>query len=194
MRQNALILTAFSALALAGCASRAPMADVTRFHLSESITRGTVQILPPPTNIATELNVRAATAVITTELDALGFRPVDVPSSTYVATFRIDETSQQGPPKQSPFSIGIGGGTAGRNVGIGGGVNLPVGRGRPGDTIRTTLLILDIKTRSDDKIVWEGRASRVTNAKSENPLPGLARALLTGFPGPSGQMVQVPAQ
>ncbi|WP_416907956.1 MAG: DUF4136 domain-containing protein [Polymorphobacter sp.] len=191
MRSPVFIL---AALVLGGCVSSPPMADVTRFHLGQPISRGTVQVVAPPTDIATELNIRAASAAIATELEGLGFRPVDTASSVYVATFRVDETSQQGPPKQSPFSVGIGAATGGRNVGIGGSVNVPVGRDRPGDTIRTTLLILDIRTRDDAKVVWEGRASRITNAKAENPLPGLARALFAGFPGPSGQMVQVPTQ
>ncbi len=181
-------------LLLAGCTTSAPMADVTRFHLGQPIPKDTVQIVAPAADIATQLNIAAAKSAIATELEGLGFRPVDVATSAYVAAFRIDETSQQGPPKPSPFNIGIGGATGGRNVGIGGSVNIPVGNSRPGDTIRTTLLILDIKRRSDNSVVWEGRASRITNAKSPNPLPGLARALFTGFPGPSGQMIQVPAK
>lgn len=191
MRQ---ILLPITLLLLAGCATSAPMADVTRFHLGQSIPQDTVQIVAPPADITTQLAIAAAGSAIATELEGLGFRPVDLDTSAYIAAFRIDETSQQGPSKPSPFNIGIGGVTGGRNVGIGGGVNVPVGRSRRGNTIRTTLLILDIKRRSDNSVVWEGRSSRITSAKSVNPLPGLARALFAGFPGTSGQMVQVPAK
>jgi hypothetical protein len=191
MRQ---ILLSVTLLLLAGCTTSAPMADVTRFHLGQPIPVDTVQIVSPAADITTQLNISAAKSAIATELEGLGFRPVDVATSAYIASFRMDETSQQGPPKPSPFSVGIGGGTGGGNVGVGGSVNVPVGSSRPGDTIRTTLLILDIKRRSDNSVVWEGRASRITNAKSANPLPGLVHALFTAFPGPSGQMVQVPTK
>lgn len=170
------------------------MADVTRFHLGRAIAADTVQIIAPVADITNQLNTMAAKSAIAAELEGLGFKPVDASTSAYVASFRIDETSQQGPPKPSPFSIGIGGGTGSRNVGIGGSVNVPVGNSRPGETIRTTLLTVDIKRRSDSSVIWEGRASRLTNAKSPNPMAGLASALFSNFPGPSGQLVQVPVK
>lgn len=189
-----LLITAM--LALAGCATTsAPMADVTRFHLGTPIPTDTISIITPA---GTSLEAQSQGGAIAAELTRLGFRPVEGNASAYVATWKVEQTTQQGPPKPPRFSIGLGGGTfsggRGGGVGISGGTNIPIGATRAGDTIAATLLILDIKRRSDNSIVWEGRASRASLAKDGNPIPGLARALFANFPGPSGQMVQVPAK
>lgn len=205
-----LLLTAVL-LALSACATTAPMADVTRFHLAQAIPTDSVSVVasssPTATPVAAaptailapeqgSLEAAAAASAITAEFVRLGFRPMSGSSSAYIATYRIEATSRQGPPKPSRFNIGLGGGTGGGfgGGGIGGGVNFPLGGTRAGDSVTATLLVLEIKRRSDNSIVWEGRATQEVLAKDGNPIPGLVRALFTNFPGPSGQMVQVPTK
>jgi hypothetical protein len=197
MRHVPLILTV-SMLALAGCATSAPMADVTRFHLSAPIPSDSVAVV----SAATGPEAAVTGDAIGGELARLGFRPTMsdglVNATAYVATWKAEQTAVEGPPKPPRFSIGLGGGTAsggrGGGIGIGGGVNIPVGSSRRGDTQLSTLLQVELKRRSDNTVVWEGRATRASLAKDGNPVPGLARALFAGFPGPSGQMVQAPAK
>ena len=98
-------------------------------------------------------------------------------------------------PQQSPFSIGIGGGGFGRNVGIGGGVQVPVGSPRSTD-VRVNVLALRIRRQSDDTAFWEGRAVQEipANAAASNlsaAVPALSGALLKEFPGVSGKTVIV---
>lgn len=184
-----------AALALAGCATSTPRADVTRFHLGGPIAPDSIAVV----STAAGLEADATAAVIAAELLRLGFKPAAGTATAYVATWEAEQTAQQGPPKPPRFSIGLGGGSfgggfGGGGVGIGGGVNIPVGSAQRGDTELNTSLKIDIKRRSDNSVVWEGRASRASLAKDGNPVPGLARAIFVDFPGPSGQMVQVPAK
>jgi hypothetical protein len=51
--------------------------------------------------------------------------------------------------------------------------------------------------RSDNLVIWEGRATQSADAKSPAAQPGiaaskLAEALFTDFPGDSGKTVTVP--
>jgi hypothetical protein len=74
-------------------------------------------------------------------------------------------------------------------------VSVPVGPARS-DEVRTNFLGLQIRRRSDGSMVWEGRA--VQDVAADAPaaalnaaLPVLSKALLSDFPGPSGQTVKV---
>ncbi|GGI88916.1 hypothetical protein GCM10007973_26600 [Polymorphobacter multimanifer] len=194
MRHVPLVLTA-ALFALAGCATRAPVADVTRFHLGQPIPGDSVAVVSAETGLEAD----ATRDAIAGELARLGFRPTTGNTTAYVATWKAEQSAVEGPPKPPRFSIGLGGGgfsggRGGGGIGVGGGVNLPVGSSRPGDTQLNTLLQVEMKRRSDNSVVWEGRASRASLAKDGNPVPGLVRAMFANFPGPSGQMVQAPAK
>jgi len=184
-------------LALAACTT-VPTADVTRFHLNQPIPLDTVSVVAP--NVAPTLDEELKMKAVADELARLGFRPVpDDGSSTYVATLKAEQTSREGAPQQgSPITIGIGGGSFGRNMGMSGGISFPVGGGeRSGPRVLGNLVMLELKRRADNAIVWEGRAMQEVSAKDAAASPGagfsrLVRALFSGFPGPSGEMVQVP--
>jgi hypothetical protein len=198
MRFSSLPALVMLGLAMAACTTL-PTADVTRFHLNQPIPLDTVSVVAggvaAPT-LEEELKLKA----VADELAKLGFRPVpNDGTSAYVATLRAEQTSREGAPREgSPINIGIGGGTFSRNVGVSGGMNFPLGGGqRSGPRVLSNLVMLDIKRRSDNTVVWEGRAMQEVSAKdpAASPGPGIARlvkALFNGFPGPSGEMVKVP--
>jgi len=187
-------------LAAAACTT-IPTVDVTRFHLSQPIPLDTVSVVSatalPPT-LEAEQRLKA----VADELERLGFKPVpDTGSSTYIATLRAEQTSHAGAPQGgSPISIGIGGGSFGRGGGVSGGINFPLGGGdSSGSTVIGNLVMLELKRRADNAIVWEGRALQEVSAKAPSAtlntaVPQLVRALFDGFPGPSGEMVQVPVK
>jgi hypothetical protein len=190
-----LLLPALLALAVAGCVTP-PSADVTRFHLGQPIPFDTVSLVAPAA--APTLEEQARLAAVAAELARLGFRPVpNDGTSAYIATLRAEQSSREGAPRGSPFNIGIGGGTFGGNVGMSGGINIPVGANRNGPRVFGNLVLLELKRRSDNSIIWEGRAMQEVSEKSglaslNAAVPALVRALFQGFPGPSGEMVQVP--
>lgn len=187
-------------LGTAACTT-VPTVDVTRFHLGQPIPFDTVSIVTPtpqPPTLESELRMKA----VGDELARLGFRPVpDNGTSTYIATLRAEQSSRAGAPtERSPVSIGIGGGTFGRGGGVNGGINFPLGGGSGnGPSVIGNLVMLELKRRSDNKIIWEGRAMQEVSAKApaavlNTAVPQMVRALFDGFPGPSGEMVQVPVK
>lgn len=190
-----------AALALSACTTPASSPTrVTRFHLNQPIAPGRIAVEPRPGLDAGDLEFRAYAAPVADELARLGFTLAPgVVTSELVAVVDIQRISREGPPRQSPFSIGLGagGGSYGRRsgVGLGGGVSFPIGKPRSSEIVGTQLFV-QIKRRSDGTVIWEGRA--VDEARGDTPAaePGaaaarLARALFTGFPGESGRTITV---
>ena len=183
-----------AAFAVAGCATN-PGVEVTRFHLNQPIPADSIELQPSPGIDGRSLEFRSQAAIVAADLAAHGLgAPARPGMSGYIGVMRVEQTSQIGQAKPSPFSIGIGGFTGGSNVGVGGGVQVPVWRSR-GNVIRVNSLALQIRRRSENTVIWEGRAIEEMPAGAEAgvtaALPGLSRALLKDFPGPSGQTVRV---
>jgi hypothetical protein len=196
--RNVMRIALYPALAalavLAGCAT-APVADVTRFHLGQPIPGDSLAIVPA-TGMVPGLAFDLYASVVARDLAAAGFHPGAAPAdAAYLATLKVEQTSQRGLPRPSPFRIGIGGGSYSHGIGLGGQVSLPVGKPRPNE-LRVNFLSLQIRRRSDSSIVWEGRATDAVSANAAasaltDAVPVLSHALLAGFPGPSGQTVKV---
>jgi hypothetical protein len=187
----AALLPTLAALALAACAGGPSPVEVTRFHLSQPLTGQTIAVVPPDGVDGTSLEFANRASIVAAELARAGFQPATGGQTAALrATVRLESSSRE-EQRRSPFSVGIGGGTGGRNVGIGGGVNFPVGAGRT-RTVTVATMYLQIRRASDGSVQWEGRASEtVEGSNADAAVPRLARALLSDFPGPSGQTVKV---
>jgi hypothetical protein len=180
---------------LASCASTRE-AEVTRFHLGQPVNRSAVFITSANPNAASSLEFRTYATAVSEELRQLGFTPApSLAQADLVGVLDVSQTTRESLSRGSGVSIGIGGGTFGRHVGIGGGVTLPVG-GRKANDVAVDTLSFQLKRRSDNSVVWEGRA--VTEGRTgtqEDALgtvvPALADALFRDFPGPSGRTVRV---
>ncbi len=185
-----------SALALAACASGPPPAEVTRFHLNQPLSRGVITVEPLPGQDQNSLEFNTYASAVGAELARVGFNyQPDLKGSELVAVTGVDRGIRPGiTGERSPVSIGIGGGTFGRNVGIGLGTSFGVGKKRSND-IESTLLSVQIKRRSDSSVIWEGRAQmedRGNRLSPDDAVGRLARALFQDFPGESGRTVSVP--
>jgi len=194
-----LLAVGIGAAALAGCATTAPLppTEVIRYHLGEPIARGTVAVEPLSGGAPASLEFKTYAAAVQGELLKVGYSvPVQGTTPDYVATVGFTRTSQEGPPRQSPVSIGIGGGgfsggRRGGGVGLGGGIGFPLGGGRPTQVLVAELSVT-IKRRADQSPIWEGRAQGVSDIKGADEQAGkLARALFIGFPGQSGRTITV---
>ncbi|WP_164157369.1 DUF4136 domain-containing protein [Sandarakinorhabdus rubra] len=185
------LIPVLAALALAACAGGPAPIEVTRFHLSQPLAGQTIAVVPPEGVAADSLDFATQASALAAELARAGFQPVAAGQPSMLrATLRLESSSRE-EQRQSPFSIGIGGMTGGRNVGVGGGVAVPVGGNRT-RTVTMATLSLQIRRTADGSVQWEGRASdTVDGSNAIAAVPRLARALLTGFPGPSGQTVRV---
>lgn len=180
--------------AVAGCTTT-PGVDVTRFHLNQPIPADSIELQAPPGIDGNSLEFRSQAAIVAADLATHGLTvPARPGISGYIGVMRAEQTSQVGQAKPSPFSIGIGGFTGGSGGGVGGGVQVPVGGAR-NNLIRVNSLALQIRRRSENTMIWEGRAIEELPSGAEAgvtaALPRLSRALLKDFPGPSGQTVRV---
>lgn len=190
-----LIVPPLAALLLvAGCAT-APGIEVTRFHLGEPVPRATVAVVPVDPAAADSLEFRTHAAAVAAALARIGFDAAPVPSSsTYVALLDLKRETNT-TRRRSPVSVGFGvggfGGGGGSFGGGGVGVSGPVGRGRI-DQTRLDVLSLRLKRRSDETLVWEGRASGISDPRRGDAVPALANAMLAEFPGKSGATVGYP--
>jgi hypothetical protein len=184
------------ALALAACAST-PTANVLRFHQNQPIGRGTVYIRPANPQMAGSLEFQTQANAVGAELARQGFQPVPNPAmAQFTAVIDVSTTERiSAPTRSSGVSVGIGGGFSSGNVGIGGSVNVPVGRTPPPNVATTTTLSVTLAANPGTQAVWEGRASLDTQAGGQRGTtltPVLATALFQDFPGPAGRTVQVP--
>ncbi|WP_448585170.1 DUF4136 domain-containing protein [Thermaurantiacus sp.] len=177
-------------LFLAACASGRFAADVTRFHVAPPPLGQTVAVVPLEPADAGSLAFRNPAAAVESELRAVGFRIAPAETAELLAVLGVRQTTREGLPRRSPITIGIGGGTGGGNVGVGGSVAFPVGTPRGREVLRSEMS-LALKRRPDGETLWEGRAAATAEGRSpavDERL--LARALLSGYPGPSGRTVR----
>ncbi|MBB4087128.1 DUF4136 domain-containing protein [Sphingomonas carotinifaciens] len=201
-----LLLTALSGLALSGLAActttgRSAPAEVIRYHLGEPIPRGTVAVEPLSPTGPASIEFKTYAAAVETELLRSGYAtPAPGAQPQFIATVAFTRANHVGPPRQSPVSIGLGGGgfsggRGGGGVGLGGGLSFPLGSSRGRDIV-TTELTVTIKRRADQSPVWEGSSrtyadARAADATASSQAAKLAGALFTGFPGESGRTIEV---
>jgi hypothetical protein len=183
-----------TAVALAGCATNTGI-DVTRFHLNQPIPSDSIELQPAPGVDANGLEFRNHAAVVAADLVVAGFRQPERPGmSGYIGVLRVEQTSQFRQGNSSRATVGIGAGTGGSNFRIGGNMQVPVG-GNQSNMVLVNSLSLQMRRRSENTTVWEGRAVEQVSGNAQGTLnaavPRLSRALLKDFPGPSGQTVRV---
>lgn len=182
--------------ALAGCAAQIPSAEVTRFHLGQPIATGEVAIEPRDRAQGSGLEFDSYAAAVARELKGRGFSiATSLPRSEFIALIEVDRMSRETGPARSPFSIGIGGGSFGGGLGVGGGVSFPVGKSVAPEATRTQLFV-QLKRRSDGTVIWEGRGQ--LDARSGTPYAApaaavdkIAAAMFKDFPGESGRTIIV---
>src|SRR5690606_5881203 len=93
-----------------------------------------------------------------------------------------------------PLTIGLGGGSFGGNVGVGGGAS--VGVGSKTRTAYGSELGVQLRRRGDATMIWEGKAVAETLSGQPGSQPAdsaqrMASAPFQGFPGQSGITTQV---
>lgn len=200
MRKGFGIAVIGLAALLEGCATTSgpgPI-DVTRFHLGTPIAGNSVSVEPLTGFAGISPEDRVYVSAVSGELARLGFAPQPGEGSAYIAGVAYKHVSQGMVRKRPPVTIGIGGGSfgGGRRGGVGVGAGGSFGIGGGTAELISTELSVQIKRRSDNSIVWEGRA--VTEGLSGSPgmqsaaaADRLANALFKGFPGESGITITV---
>lgn len=183
--------------ALGGCVAPVGPVEVTRFHdatLLDRVGRGTIAVEPAAGMDPASLELRSYQSAVARRLVTLGYREAPVGSGGQIALVRLQRTAFRPGRDGSPVSVGVGGGTGGYGSGVGMGIGIDLS-GASAEQV-TTELGVQIRDRASGKTVWEGRARFTVRASS--PLADtqlgaakMAEALFAGFPGNSGETIQV---
>lgn len=192
----AATVTLLGALALTGCVAPVGPVEVTRFHVPDTarLGRGAVAVEPAPGMTADSLEWRTYAAAVGRQLTLAGYSERLAGAGDQVALVRLQRQTYRPDRRRGPVSVGVGGSTGSYGSGVGLGVGIDLS-GPPSDVVETELAVT-IKDRASGQPLWEGRASFVVTAKS--PLANsqlgaakMAEALFKGFPGNSGETIQV---
>ena len=190
-----LVLAALT-LALGGCVAPVGPVEVTRFHAPDvtPLGKGEIVVEPAPGGDPASLEWQTYSAAVMRQLQLLGYSEGKSGSSGQVAQLLVTRRTLQPERSSSPVSVGLGGstGTYGSGLGLGIGINLSP---KPAAQVQTDLAV-SIRSRANGAVLWEGRASFTVSAKS--PLattalaaPKMSEALFAGFPGQSGESIEV---
>ncbi|WP_375250053.1 DUF4136 domain-containing protein [Sphingomonas sp.] len=189
-----------AATLLAGCATGPQVfpVEATRFHYDAVARRGTITVEPLQGPSSASIEYKTYAAAVQAELLRNGFtNPAPGAKADYIATVGFTRADRALPPRSSPLTIGIGGGSYSGGWrgggGIGGGVNFPVGNTRSRWGVITEL---SVRIRQGGDAIWEGQAQSLTDttapdADAASVANRLAQALFKDFPGESGRTIEV---
>jgi hypothetical protein len=183
---------------LSACVVPTGPVEVTRFNrAAEGVVYGTGTYAVELAGDAAAGQGLAASpylAAVAREMQRVGYAEKTGGSSDVIAEVRFGTMNIEA-PKQSPVSVGVGGSTGSYGSGVGLGIGINLGGG-PKAQVETTLAVRILR-RSDNLVIWEGRAVQAAKAGSPAAQPGiaaakLASALFQDFPGVSGETIRVP--
>lgn len=195
------ILTALAAtVALSGCVAPVGPVEVTRFHAPDTsrIGRGTIRVEPAPGQ-ADSLEFRTYAGAVARQLTQYGYTEplAGEAASQQVAYLTVERQTYTPQRSRGPVSVGVGGGTGGFGSGVGLGVGFDLSGG-PKEQVETRVFVSigERAAPATATALWEGRAAFVVRADSplaQAPLGSakVAEALFKGFPGQSGETIQV---
>ena len=186
-------------LALAACATGRPAGpvEVTRFIAPEARAQlGDTSLMvetaagSPQQGLALEPYKEA----VARELGTFGYAEGTRSAARQIASVSVERTQLDSEGRRGPVSVGAGGSTGS----YGGGVGLGIGINLGGDSGKRVVTRMSVSLRdgTSGKVLWEGRARLDAPAKSPLAQDGpaaqaLAEALFTGFPGNSGETIEV---
>jgi hypothetical protein len=182
--------------ATAGCVAPVGPVEVTRFHLPDTsaLGRGTIAVEPAPGEDGASLEFRTYAAAVARQLVLTGYSEQVTGGASQVALLRIERQSHRPGRDGDPVSVGVGGATGSYGSGVGLGIGIDLS-GPPPEQVETQLAVM-IRDRASGRTLWEGRSRFTVSAKS--PLANsqlgaakMAEALFKGFPGTSGETIQV---
>ena len=195
-------------IAMSHPAIAAERIEVTRFHTPATLAQlgpGWVEVVPAAGFDPRSLETRAWLDAVARELAAQGFAAsAPQPSVGRIAEVRLTRDAVPGSERRgggSSVSVGIGGGSGGGwhrgggSVGLGVGIGFPLGGNRSqGKPDVESELSVTIRDKATGAPLWEGQSSlRTAQREADKPETAarLAHALFAGFPGKSGETIEV---
>jgi len=195
-RRAAFAASLAAAALLGGCATTyvSPV-EVTRFVGEEPSLLGTgpIAVRAGPGVDAQSLEYGVFQTAVAEELEEIGYI-VAGGDAVQVAEITVERFVTQRGGGRSPVNVGVGGSTGSYGSGLGVGLGLDLS-GPPPEEVDTQLRVV-IRPTAGGTALWEGRARFTATANSEladarAAATRVADALFAGFPGQSGETIQV---
>ena len=193
-----LIVASLAVLALAGCTQTvvSPV-SVTRFVGAQTaqLGQGTIAVRAAPGEPSGTLEFSQWEHAVAVELGELGYTLVPGNgAASQVAEVRIERFTDEPGARRGPVNVGVGGSTGSYGSGVGVGVGLDLSG--PPPAVTGNQLGVTIRDNATGQALWEGRAefSASTNsdyASAQAAARKMADALFAGFPGQSGETIEV---
>jgi hypothetical protein len=186
-----------AALILAGCAQTfvSPV-SVTRFvgEQPARLGQGPIAVRPAPGMPGNSLEFAPYRQAVSSELSRLGYQVVPGDQAAQVAEVRVGRAVDQPGRRRNPVNVGVGGATGSYGSGVGLGVGIDLS-GPPPEVDHTQLGVV-IRDGAGGQTLWEGRAEFAASVNSaygnsQAAAQKMAAALFAGFPGRSGETVEV---
>ncbi len=198
MRMKPLLSALALAMLTTACATPSYFSpvEVTRFSSAPAgqVPRGPVNVRIAPGEDAESLELAPYRAAVSEALAAVGYTPAGE-GAPYVALVDVERfVGAPGGARRGPVSVGGGASTGSYGSGVGLGIGLDL-TPRPADEIDTELAV-SIRPAGGGQAIWEGRARFTATANNDYAQPALAadrmaEALFQGFPGNSGETIEV---
>jgi hypothetical protein len=196
-KQIPLIAPVIIALLLSGCVVPTGPVEVTRFNrVAEGQGYGTGSYRVVAANAADSLSASPYIAAVEREMQRVGYIE-NAGGGDVIAEVSYLVSTAEAARGRSPVSVGVGGSTGGYRSGVGLGVGLDITNliNKPKARISTELSVRILR-RSDNLVIWEGKAMQESSAGTPAAQPGiaaskLAEALFKDFPGKSGETITV---
>ncbi|MFM5885681.1 MAG: DUF4136 domain-containing protein [Novosphingobium sp.] len=196
MKLLPLALAALGFAALSGCVAPVGPVQVTRFHAVDTapLGKGSIAVEPAPGSDGKSLEWQTYQIAVQRQLALLGYGEAAPGQGSQIAQLRLSRTVSDPVRREGPVSVGLGGSTGSYGSGLGIGLGFNLG-GKPAQQVQTELGVM-IRDRATGQTLWEGRASFAVDSRS--PLAStdlaaakMAEALFKGFPGQSGETIEV---
>jgi hypothetical protein len=185
-----------AALLLSGCAQTyvSPV-SVTRFvgQAPARLGIGPIAVRAAP-GMAHSLEFAPYWHAVSAELTRLGYRVVPGNDAAQIAEVRVDRAVEQPGRRRNPVSVGVGGSTGSYGSGLGLGLGFDLSG--PPPAVADTRIGVIIRDAAGGQPLWEGRADFAASANSkfgnaQAAAAKMAAALFAGFPGRSGETIEV---
>lgn len=195
MKKFHLLAVAALSISLSACVVPTGPVEVTRFNrVADGYVYGDGSYAVSPAKSADALALSPYLAAVAREMQQIGYTE-KIDNSDVIAEVSVSARKIEA-EKRSPVSVGVGGSTGSYGSGVGVGLGVDLGALGNKDRVQTTLSVRLLR-RSDNLVIWEGRAVQSAGATSPAAQPGLAAskladALFSDFPGVSGETITVP--
>jgi hypothetical protein len=195
MKKHSLLIALSASLTLSACVVPTGPVAVTRFNrAADGYVYGNGSYAVTAAKAGDTLSLSPYLAAVAREMQQIGYTE-KLDNSDVVAEVSVSARKIEAPAR-SPVSVGVGGSTGSYGSGVGVGLGFDLGALGNKDRVQTTLSVRLLR-RTDNLVIWEGRAEQSAGATSPAAQPGiaaskLAAALFDDFPGVSGETVTVP--